>query len=217
MRIALIHAMFESVRPIHDAFEKIFPEAPLLDLLDGSLPGDSVQLGEDFGRMLDQRFLSLAAYAIEANATAILFTCSAFGRQIAGVKARYPGLVVCTPNEAMIREAERYERIGLVATFAPTLKSMADEFPGPHRLSPIYVGNALQALRANDAAEHDRLVTEAIAPLVGQVDCFALAQFSLARSARLIEDTTGCEVLTTPQSAVRDIRNRLAERDTREP
>ena len=67
----------------------------------------------------------------------ILFTCSAFGPCIDAVAgAAWPRVPVLKPNEAMIDDAVRAARafgrrgrIGLIATFAPTLASMPAEFP----------------------------------------------------------------------------------------
>lgn len=68
---------------------------------------------------------------IHAGAAGILYTRSAFGDAIDAVerRARVP---VLKPNEAMFDEARRYgKRIGLVATFAPSVPSMQAEFSDP--------------------------------------------------------------------------------------
>jgi Asp/Glu/hydantoin racemase len=99
-------------------------------------------------------------------------------------------------------------RVGLVATFAPTLQSMPAEFPTPP-LTALAEG-ALDALNAGDGSRHDALVAEAAARLVAQgCGVIALAQFSMARAADVVHRHTQVPVLTTVDSAVRELRRRL--------
>jgi len=123
---------------------------------------------------------------------------------------------VLKPNEAMIEEAVSRAgadgRIGLLATFAPTLATMPAEFaavaPGV-TLLPALVPGALAALNRGDAAEHDRLAAEAARELEG-CDVVALAQFSLSSAASRVAAATGRTVLTTPDNAVRKLRRLLS-------
>jgi Asp/Glu/hydantoin racemase len=208
MRIALIHALRHSPAPIEAAFRALWPQPQLMNLLDDSLSAD---LARD-GRITDamcQRFLDLARYATGTGACAILFTCSAFGPCIDRVKQAYPDIPVLKPNEAMIEEAvARGRRIGLLASFAPTLQSMPSEFPDGVELRPQLAEGALAALDAGDGAAHDRLAGEAARNL-RDCDVVALAQFSLARARDQVANSCGRPVLTTPESAVRKLRTLL--------
>ena len=141
----------------------------------------------------------------------ILFTCSAFGPCIDAVKARWPGVPVLKPNEAMIEEAAAAgRRVALVASFAPTLASMPAEFPSHVAVIPVLAHGAMQALDHGDGPTHDARVAEAAASVAATCDVVALAQFSLARAAPLVAQRTGRPVLVTPDSAVRKLRARLA-------
>src|SRR3569832_677911 len=99
MRIARIHATALSIDPINAAFERHWPEAQRMHLLDDSLSKDRERDGELTHAMVD-RFIDLAAYARRSVADAILFTCSAFGpaNEAAGRAVEIPTL---KPNEAM--------------------------------------------------------------------------------------------------------------------
>jgi Asp/Glu/hydantoin racemase len=208
MRIALIHALRHSPPPIEAAFARLWPQATLMNLLDDSLPAD---LSSD-GRITEAmtgRFLSLADYARATGADGILFTCSAFGPCIEAVQRALSPLPVLKPNEAMIEEAEAIGgRIGLLASFQPTLASMPPEFPASLTVTPKLADGALAALDRGDGAEHDRLATLAAADLA-ECDAIALAQFSLARAAPAVAAATGKPVLTTPDSAVRKLKRLL--------
>jgi hypothetical protein len=211
MRITLIHAMAASIPPIEAAFRRHWPEATLMNLLDSSLAAD---LANDGGltSAMTERFLSLARYARLAGADAILFTCSAFGPCIDACARELAPVPVLKPNEAMIEEALALTgprgRIGLMATFAPTLASMPAEFQAaaPEAvLVSCLADGALDALNAGDPDGHDAAAVRAAAALM-DCDVIALAQFSLAQAAASVAAATGKAVLTTPDSAVRKLR-----------
>ncbi|MCR0983686.1 aspartate/glutamate racemase family protein [Roseomonas populi] len=208
MRIALIHALRHSPPPVEAAFARLWPEATLMNLLDDSLSADLARDGALTPAMTD-RFLSLSRYARGTGADAILFTCSAFGPCIEAVAEAFAPMPVLKPNEAMVAEAAAIGgRIGLLASFAPTLASMPPEFPSGVTLVPMLAAGALDALNRGDGEAHDRLAAEAARSLT-DCDVIALAQFSLARAAPLVAATTGKPVLTTPDSAVRALKARL--------
>lgn len=208
MRLALIHALRHSPPPIEAALARLWPEAQGYNLLDDSLSADLARQGS-LTPAMTERFLTLARYAAGTGAEGILFTCSAFGPCIEACAQALAPLPVLKPNEAMIEEAVAAGgRIGLLATFAPTLASMPPEFPPGTDLLPCLVEGALAALDAGDTAAHDRLAVEAAKRLEG-CEVIALAQFSLARAAGAIAEATGKTVLTTPDSAVRKLKRLL--------
>jgi len=214
MRITLIHAMVPSIPPIMQAFGRLWPEATLMNLLDDSLAPDLAADGRLTPAMTD-RFLGLARYARSTGADAILFTCSAFGPCIEACARELSDIPVLKPNEAMIEEAIALAgpraRIGLMATFAPTLASMPPEFDVMAPLAtlvPCLAEGALAALNAGDPAGHDAAAVRAAARL-SDCDVIALAQFSLSQAAGAVAAATGKTVLTTPDSAVRKLRRLL--------
>jgi hypothetical protein len=208
MRVALIHALRHSPPPAEAAFARLWSEAELIQITDESLSSDLAKEGA-ITRQMTRRFLALAGYAVENEAAAILFTCSAFGPCIEACAAAHATMPVLKPNEAMIEEVSALKgKIGLVASFAPTLASMPAEFPPGIEIETRYVAGALEALDRGDGAEHDRLVAEAAATMSG-CGCIALAQFSLARAAGRVAERTGLQVVTTPDSAVRKLRRLL--------
>ena len=203
MRIILIHALSESSAPINEAFARLWPEPELRNILDDGLSKDLERAGVLDERMT-QRFLMLGRYAIQGGADAILFTCSAFGVCIDAVAADLAPLPVRKPTTAMVAQAVAHGgRVGLVASFEPTLASLTAEFPTGHDVVPILARGALAALARGDEREHDRLVADAAAG--ANVDILALAQFSLARAAPAVRAQSGTPVLTTPDSAVREL------------
>ncbi|MCU0761795.1 MAG: aspartate/glutamate racemase family protein [Hydrogenophaga sp.] len=210
-RIALIHALAHSVDPINLEMARAWPEALRMNLLDDSLSADLARSG-GLNEAMHQRFEALAAYAERTGAQGILFTCSAFGPCIEAVARVRPHMPVLKPNEAMVAEAlATGGRIGLVASFAPTLVSMPAEFPTGTALDTQLAPGALQALDVGDVARHDALVVAAARQLADRgALVIALAQFSMARAAPAVREHLGLPVLSTPGSAVRALKARLA-------
>ncbi|MDQ0394471.1 aspartate/glutamate racemase family protein [Labrys monachus] len=215
-RIAMIHALEESVAPAREAFAQGWPEAFAYDLLDTSLAVDRA----DAGRLDDgmvARFHTLADYVAAhggrgGRTAGILFTCSAFGPAIDAVKAR-AAIPVLRPNEAAFETALRAgDRIGLVVSFEPSRLSLEQELHAMAAaqgrevtvVSAVAAG-ALEALKAGDGERHDALVAEAAAGL-GEVDAVVLGQFSLARAHGRTALATAAPVITTPGSAVAALR-----------
>jgi Asp/Glu/hydantoin racemase len=220
-RIALIHALEESVEPTRAAFTADWPEAFCFDLLDTSLAIDLAAAGRLDEAMME-RFQALADYATgyqgKAGRTqAILFTCSAFGPAIDAVKARL-AIPVLRPNESAFDQAlEMGDTIGLLVTFRPSLRALETELVAMAAargrritVKPIMADGALAALKAGDGDTHDRLAVEVCRNL-SQIDVLVLGQFSLARAAARIRQVTTAPVLTTPDCAVRALRARLGQ------
>lgn len=207
-RIALIHALSHSVGPINAAFDRDWPEAVRMNLLDDSLSADLARSSSGLDAAMHKRFEALADYAVATGAQGILFTCSAFGSCIDAVAARHADIPVLRPNEAMVAEAlQQPGKIGLIATFAPTLRSMPPEFGPDADLDLALAEGALQAMNAGDVARHDMLIA-AEARRLRNEGCtrIALAQFSMARARTVCEQASGLPVLTTVDSAVRALQ-----------
>lgn len=211
-RIALIHALTHSIAPVNDGFARLWPDARRMHLMDDSLSSDLAAGGGGLDEAMHRRFAVLGDYVVACGCDGILFTCSAFGPCIEAVAAQHADIPVLKPNEAMVDEAvQSGQRIGLLASFAPTLASMPDEFPAGTPLDVQLVAEAMAALNAGHAEAHDTAALAGARQLVERgAQVIALAQFSLARAAPLIREQLGVPVLTTVDSAVRRLRERLA-------
>jgi hypothetical protein len=211
-RIALIHAVAVAMQPVEEAFRRLWPEATRVNILDDSLSADRERDGCLTPRMCG-RIAELARYGIENGARGVLFTCSAFGEAIEDV-ARASHYPVLKPNEAMFDEALGMgQRIGMLATFAPSIASMEQEFGeaaldrgSAATIETRLVSGAMAALREGDGATHDRLIAEA-APELAHCDVVLLAHFSTARAEAAVRRAIGQPVLTSPGSAVAKLKS----------
>lgn len=215
-RIALIHAVTVAIDPIHAAFAVLWPEAELVNILDDSLSPDRAA-EERLSSAMADRIASLGAYAERIGSRGVLYTCSAFGPAIEAQAAR-AAVPVLKPNEAMFLAAlEAGDRIGMLATFPPSVASMESEFRDEAvkvrpdaRIETVLVTGAMDALKSGDAETHNGLLAEA-APRLAGCDAIMLAHFSTARAREAVERTVPVPVLTSPDCAARLIRHRVAE------
>jgi Asp/Glu/hydantoin racemase len=213
-RIALIHATPVAIEPIVNAFQRLWPEARTTNLLEDSLAADLAAAGRLTEPMIE-RFVTLARYARGCGADAILFTCSAFGPAIEAAQAALD-IPVLKPNEAMFDEAlAAGKRIGLLATFAPSIPALRAELELMARKRKLEleikthtIPSALSALHAGQGEQHDRLIAQA-ADLLGLCDALILGQFSMASAAAMIPERPGRRVLTSPTSAVMQLKRVL--------
>jgi aspartate/glutamate racemase len=213
-RIALIHATPVAVEPVREAFSALWPEAEAFNLLDDSLSADRAKSGP-LSRELSDRIIDLGRYARKVGADGILYTCSAFGEAIEET-ARQLDVPVLKPNEAMFEAAlEAGKDCAMIATFGPAVESMESEFAEEAArrdpsatIKTCLVEPAMTALRAGDAATHNRLVAEAVATLPPS-DAIVLAHFSTSRAAEAVRAVTTIPVLTSPDAAVAKMKRLL--------
>jgi Asp/Glu/hydantoin racemase len=209
-RIVLLHATPVAIDPINASFAANWPEAEIVNLLDDALSVDRAKDTELTDRMIN-RFFAFGSYAHSIDADAILATCSAFGPAIERLANELP-IPVLKPNEAMFEAAlTKGRKIGMIATFAPSLVTMEQEFDefvhGKYEgatLTSIVAEGAMDALRGGDAATHNALVA-ARAPELADCDAIMLAHFSTSRAFDAVTAKVDVPVLTAPDAAVNNL------------
>jgi hypothetical protein len=218
-RVALIHATALAVAPIANAFERLWPEAQLQNILDDSLSLDRARDGQ-LTPAMTQRFVDLSHYARDCGCDTLLFTCSAFGPAIEVAAGATP-LPTFKPNQAMFDMALATQarqgalQVGLVATFAPSIASMQQELAQmahalgiPLQVHTAHVPEAMDDLNHGHADLHH----QKIATVVGSLppcDVILLAQFSMAAAGPLAQRQTATPVLSSPDCAVLALRQRM--------
>jgi Asp/Glu/hydantoin racemase len=198
--------------PVQTAFASLWPEAETVNLLDDSLSVDRARDPDLTPAMID-RFVALGRYGASLNAAGLLITCSAFGPAIERLAAE-TAIPVLKPNEAMFEAAiANGNRIGMLATFAPSVVTMEAEFAeyaqragSNAELTTVVVDGAMAALRQGDAATHNQLLAAHAADL-GAVDTIMLAHFSTSRAAAAVSAAVSVPVLSAPNAAVTRMRS----------
>ena len=217
-RIALVHALPESMAPMIEAFARLWPEACVFNLLDEALSQDRAR-APMLSSGLHRRVTALLQHALDAGdaelpTRGVVFTGTAFGPAVREMQQRC-AVPVLLPHEAAFAEASTAGRqIALLATFAPSLALLEDDLRSAIEssgskagLRAVFVPQALQALQRGDTLEHDELI--AAAARQQDADLFVLGQFSMARAARHVATATGRRVVTTPDSTVAALRRML--------
>lgn len=216
-RIVLIHATRVAIDPIEAAFRVHWADAETVSILEEGLSADLAS-GRVTPAVLDRRIAVLADYAMGLGPAAILYTCSAFGSGIEQAAARL-SVPVLKPNEAMFDAAiGAGGRVAMLYSFPPAKAGMEQEFAeavalagASAELRPVFVPEALDALKAGDVAAHDRLVAAAAAA-IRDADGIMLAHFSMSRAAAAARARTGLPVLTSPETAIARLKVRLSSR-----
>ncbi len=211
-RIVLLHATPVAMEPIRSAFVSRWPDAEPVNLLDDALTIDRAREAGLSEAMID-RFVAFGLYGLGLGAAGILVTCSAFGPAIDRLAARC-AVPVLKPNQAMFEAAAEYgTRIGMLATFAPSVATMTNEFDRfaaesgrSATLETILVDGAMDALRRGDADTHNRLIA-ARAPALAGCDAIMLAHFSTSRAFAAVSAAVTVPVLSAPELAVDRMRS----------
>ena len=214
-KIYLIHAVDVSIKPSKTSFSKLWPDARIINVLEESLASD---LNDD-GGMTDSmkaRFKTIGQYCADAGATAILFSCSAFGSAIEQVKTEHT-FPILTPNEALFEEVlELGGKIALLTTFEPSVAALRSELAEMSKtkgksveVDSVMVPGALDALRAGNEQEHNRLIAQVAAEVASQnkgYSAIVFGQFSMSPAAAEAQKLISIPVLTTPDCAVRKLK-----------
>ena len=212
--IAIIHATRAAVSPIEEAFERLWPDANIINLLDESLSRNMTKAGKLTPQLI-ARIDRLGKFGRDGGANAILYSCSAFGEAIEASRANM-NLPVLKPNEAMLEEALKTGgKILLVATFKPTIKpvlaelyEMAAKIGKSIDIISCYAKGASDALNQNQPEKHDYIIAEAVKNST-PCDIVLLSQFSMARALPAVSNTVNIKVLSSPDSAVFQLRKRI--------
>jgi Asp/Glu/hydantoin racemase len=216
-RIGVVHALYDSIRPIETAFAEGWPEAETVSLYDQSLYAD-FDRHRRITEAIRRRVATLLALSVESGARAVLFSGSLFGEAVIAARVGL-GVPVLTAYEALIEDAfAAGRRLGLLTTAAGTGELMeadiaayaAGQGIGDHRLETRFVEGAMEALRRGERDTHDALVARAAEDLEG-CDVLLLGQFSMAPAAARIASRPGRRVLTSSGSAAAKMR-RLVDR-----
>jgi Asp/Glu/hydantoin racemase len=199
VKLALIHAMTASVKPIEDAFREVAPDVKLFHFMDTGLLS---MIGEE-GKLtptIAQRFSKLVNLAAELNVDAIQLTCSAFNNLTEVLQPLYTQKLFRS-DEAMLDQALEYKRIGLVSTVnetPPALESYLKAKNPQAEVEAIVNTEAIRLFYEGKTNEHDRLVAKMIDQIEKNVDVIVLSQYSMAHVADQVN--AAVPILTGPKA-----------------
>lgn len=203
--VALISAIPAAISPARDAFDALYPEAQIWNLLDDRLLDDANAAGGLTAR-LEERMKRLISHALTEGAGAVLLTCSMY-TSVAHDVAADADVPVLGPDDAVFAavRASGYRNVLLVSSGAGPLADSEERLRAFTGDSVIVHGALAQeaavAARAGDVDALVEAVTSAISSAPGSFDAVVLGQYSLAPSAERVAHAVGLPVLAGPQYA----------------
>jgi len=200
MKIGIIHATTMAVKPIEEAFRNIAPEVKLLHFMDTGLVPMIQEIGGITPDIL-RRFSGLANMAQESSVSCIQLTCSAFNNSTDILQPMYTAKLFRS-DEAMLDEALKFERIGLVSTMPETPAALISYLKGKRsdvEVSSVVNPEAFELVLKGKWDEHDRLVKKDIMSLDEKVDVIVLSQYSLAHLKDHVQTAT--PILSGPETS----------------
>lgn len=201
MKIALISATYVSLKPIEKAIQRNAPDLEFFHLLDTSLLPMLKEEGKITPSII-QRFIKLIDLAQSSNVDAILFTCSAFNN-IANMLQPMYDIRLYRSDQAMLKKASKYDRVGFVSTVAETpvalstyLKTLNPEI----HIKFIVKDGLIEYLQLGKKEEHDQEIRNMVEEVKDEVDVIVLSQYSIAH----IKDQVSIDkpILTAPDTSI---------------
>lgn len=201
MKIALLSATKVSLDPIENAFKKTNHNVDIFHLLDSSLLS-CLQTEKSVTPSIIKRFSNLIDIAISSKADAVLFTCSAFNNITSVLQPLYD-IKLFRSDEAMLNQAAKYNKVGLVSTVLETplaLESYIKEIKPTIQIESVVDDDAMNMLNIGEHNQHDQRVKNMIYQLDGKVDVIVLSQYSMAHVKHQVSLET--PILTAPDASV---------------
>jgi glutamate racemase len=201
MKVACIHATTTALNPIEKAFRNaIGDEVELLHFMDtGLLP--MMEKSNGLTPEIKRRFSLLLNLAVQSDVDCIQLTCSAFNNVTKILQPLYP-VKLFRSDEAMLDEALKYERIGLISTVSATpiaLESYLKEKNPNVQVTSMVEPGLIHLLFQGKIEQHDKKIQEMVNLLDGNVDVIVLSQYSMEHVAEQV--TTSVPILTAPKGS----------------
>ncbi|NHW33209.1 Asp/Glu/hydantoin racemase [Paenibacillus aceris] len=198
--------------PLKKVFQELLPDIRLVNIIDDSLIGDVVRAGH-IPEVVTRHLVQYYRHAEEIGADVILNTCSSVG-DVADEAGGTFGTPIVRIDEWMAAKAvASYARIGVLATLPSTLEPTlrligrkADEAGRQVQLVNGLAEGAFDALISGKPEEHDRLLLETAMRVAKEADVLVLAQGSMVRMEKALEEATGKPVLSSPRSGVEHVK-----------
>jgi Asp/Glu/hydantoin racemase len=214
MRVVMIHAVAESMLPTKLAFQQVFPEAELVNLLDEGL---FLDFAEQLTPPLRRRMTQLICYSAEHGAQAIGLACSVYTPMVEMVRVVVDVPVVSSYGPVMDEAVQAGRRVGLIAGVPATLRDaeyFLQQAAREHGMRVLAYPRLAQDLmevkrHAGEAAFCHRL-TEEVGKLTPHVDAVLLTQFSMASALSHLQSISSVPVLSAPHSSARRLKALLS-------
>ena len=215
-KAGMVHSVASLVPLFNGLAAEIMPGVEIVHLVDEGLLKDVIAKG-GYGPTMGRRLGTLASFAEESGAEAVMLTCSTLG-VLVDEASRMVNVPLLKVDEAMADEAVALgTRIGVIATAYTTLdptSGLVDERAALAKktvnVETVLCDGAFAALGRGDTSTHDRIVLENLKSLMDRSDVVVLAQASMARVADQIPtEQRMVPVLSSPRPGVQRLKEVL--------
>jgi Asp/Glu/hydantoin racemase len=213
MRVVMIHAVAESMQPTKIAFQEVFPEAELVNLLDEGL---FLDFGDQLTPSLRRRMTQLICYSAQYGAQAIGLACSVYTPMVEAICEMVDMPIVSSYGPVMLEAVQAGRRVGLIAAVPATLRDAeyflqqaARECGASTEVYPRLAEDLLDVKRYEGEAAFCRRLAEEVDKLAAHVDAVLLTQFSMASALGHLGLTATVPVLSAPHSSARRLKELL--------
>ena len=119
MRVAMIHAIAESIAPVNTAFGEVFPEAEVVNLLDEGL---FLDFDDHITPALRRRMSGLICYGAEHGANAVGLACSVYAPVVDSACDLVDVPLVSSYGPVVEEALDLGRRVGVIASVPATLR-----------------------------------------------------------------------------------------------
>jgi Asp/Glu/hydantoin racemase len=214
MRVVMIHAVAESMAPTKLAFQEVFPEAELINLLDEGLFRD---FDGQLTPQLRRRMTQLICYSAEHGAQAIGLACSVYTPMVETVRMLVDAPVVSSYGPVMAEAVQAGHRIGLIAAVPATLRDaeyFLQQTARQHGVQvegyPRLAEDLMSMQRRDGQAAFCHRLAEEVEKLAPHVDAVLLTQFSMAAALSHLQGIASVPVFSAPHSSARRLKEILS-------
>jgi Asp/Glu/hydantoin racemase len=213
--IALIHNSSIIIDVVDKVFERVYPEAERINIMDESLLRDIKEKG-GIDHLGTRRVCRYAMCAQDLGADAVLMTCSSLC-EAAFTSRPMVNIPVFAINEPMAAEAVATgERIVVMGTLQSVLeptarlvKSKAVEAEKEVSVEEALCTEAFSALLGGDPERHDELLIGEVERAANRGEVIVFAQGSMSRLVREARSRVEIPVLECLDSGVEQVMRRV--------
>lgn len=215
-KLAFIHTSHVLIPTFAGLAKSLLPEAEIFHMTDESLIRNTIS-AQRLTAETTRRLAVMIGSAHEGGATAVMVTCSSIGPAVQVARSLYD-FPIFRIDEALAEAAvSTGRRIGVAATLRTTLdptlallRETAQRASKKVEIVPALFEGAFEAVLAGDTERHDAMVAKGLSALREQSDVVVLAQASMARVVSQLPANGGCPILSSPELAVRRVRDVLS-------
>jgi Asp/Glu/hydantoin racemase len=220
-KIAAVHTaspMIETTKSL--AAQYLDTDIKLFNITDDSLIQEVIR-EDKVTDAVKRRLINYYFCAVDAGADIIFNTCSSVG-EVASDSRKIIPIPIVKIDDAMTSNAvSEASRLGVLATLnstlGPTLRLLESKASEASKIISTVQGlakGAFDALLEGDSQKHDSLIIDKAKEISGDCEIIVLAQGSMARIQKSIEDATGRKVLSSPVLGILDLKKTIKKIQT---